>query len=109
MKVKEYLLDNNITAGATPPKQQDQNGLVEYQLQTLLSIAQNWMRASLLLSNYWWFAIRCACEIRNIPPTTHVPNKITTIFELVHGKEVDYRQLFPLFSIAYIKHTRDYE
>jgi hypothetical protein len=38
-------------------------------------------------------------------PTHHLPT-ITTPFELVHRKKVDYRLLFPMFSTAYIKYRR---
>ena len=81
-----------------PPKRQDQNGLVKRHLQTVVSIAHNWMRAALLPSKYWLFAVKRACEVKNILPTTHLPNKITTPHELLHGTKPEYRS-YSLFSL----------
>ena len=39
----------------------------------------------------------------NILPTSHFKDKITISHELVFGKKVDYRVLFPMFSVAYLK------
>ena len=94
-KVRAYLDEKNIKIQAAPPKRQDQNGLVERHWQTVVNMARNWMRGALLPSKYWWFALRRACEVKNILPTTHIPNILTTPIELVHHKKSDYRQLFP--------------
>jgi hypothetical protein len=64
------------------------------------------MTQSLLPSEFWYFGIKRACEVCNILPTTHIENKTTTPFEIMFNKPADYRQLFPMFSAAYIKHAR---
>jgi hypothetical protein len=56
----------------------------------------------MLPSKYWYFAIKRACEVSNMMPVKR-SNKITTPCELIYSKKVDYRALFPLFSIAYIR------
>jgi hypothetical protein len=43
--------------------------------------------------------------VSNILPTSHLKS-ITTPFELSHNKKVDYRLLFPMFSVAYVKYRR---
>ena len=66
-------------------------------------MARNWLTSNLLPSPYWYFAIKRACEVGNILPTLHIKNIITTPHELVFGSKADYRSLFPMFSLSYIK------
>jgi hypothetical protein len=105
-EVAKLLLDQYIPIQSSPPYRQHQNGLVERHWQEVVAMARNWITQSLLLSEFWYFGIKRAYEVCNILPTTHIPNKTTTPFELMFNKSVDYRQLFPMFSAAYIKHTR---
>ena len=43
----------------------------------------------------------------NIMPTSHLRNTIATPHELAFGCKADYRVLFPMFSVAYIKQERE--
>ena len=43
----------------------------------------------------------------NILPTKHEGGIVSTPFEYVHNKKVDYRQLFPVFKKAYVKIETD--
>jgi hypothetical protein len=69
-------------------------------------MSRNWLTSSMLPSRFWFHAVKRAAEICNILPTHHL-SKTTTPFEIMHQSKVDYRQLFPMFSIAYIKHVRE--
>ena len=67
-------------------------------------MSRNWLRSSLLPSNYWWFAIKQAAGALNAYPTTTDDNTFTTPFELAFNlKPPDYRNLLPMFSTVYIK------
>jgi deoxyuridine 5'-triphosphate nucleotidohydrolase len=105
-KVQDFLQSKGIKIQASPPYRQHQNGLVERHWKTVVSMARNWLTSQLLPSKYWYFAVKRACEVQNILPIKH-DDKITTPYELVYHKKVDYRVLFPLFTVAYIKHMRD--
>jgi hypothetical protein len=105
-QVKDFLLNQSIKIEASPPYRQHQNGLIERHWKTVVAMARNWLTSNLLPSKYWYFAVKRACEVLNVMPVKH-NQKITTPFELVYKKKVDYRVLFPLFSIAYIKHMRE--
>jgi hypothetical protein len=105
-KVAEFLLSVGVPIESSPPYRQHQNGLVESHWQTVVSMARNWLTSSLLPSKYWFFAVKRACEVCNLLPTQHL-DKVTTPFELVYQKKVDYRLLFPMFSVAYIKYRRE--
>jgi hypothetical protein len=105
-KVGAHFRQHNIPIESSPPYRQHQNGLVESHWQTVVSMARNWLTSALLPTKYWFFAIRRACEVCNILPTSHL-GTITTPFELVHAKKVDYRLLFLLFSTSYIKYRRE--
>ena len=101
-RIGKLLKKHNIDIKSAPPYRQHQNGLLERHWQSAVDMARNWMRHSLLPAKYWFFALKRACEICNILPTKH-HGSITTSHELVYKQKVDYRCLFPLFSVAYIK------
>ena len=106
-KIKQFLREKHIRLEAAPPKRQHQNGLVERKWQSIISMARNWLTAELLPTKYWFFAIKRAAEIMNILPTKHEGGIVSTPFEYVHNKKVDYRQLFPVFKKAYVKIETD--
>ena len=105
-KVADLLTDHKILVQSAPPYRQHQNGLVERHWQTVVAMARNWLTSSLLPSRFWFFAIKRACEVCNLLPTSHL-EEITTPHQIQFGKKVDLRQLFPMFSVAYIKYPRD--
>ena len=106
-KVLELLNDRGIDIETAPPSRQDQNGLVERHWQTIVQMARNWMRSSLLPSTFWWYAIKRAVEVTNILPTSHLNrNKPSTPFEIVFNKKVDYRVLFPMFCTARVRRDK---
>ena len=70
-------------------------------------MTRNWLTSSLLPSKYWWFGIKRAIEIMNIMPSSHQKNVIASPHKLAFGTKVDYRVLFPMFSLAYIKQERE--
>ena len=105
-KVKQLLRKEKILLQAAPPKHQQQNGLVKRHWAFLVKQARQWLTASLLPSSYWWFAIKCACEINNILKAPHKKENISP-YQLVTGEKPDYRQLFPMFSVAYMKYAQE--
>ena len=64
------------------------------------------MTSSQLPAKYWFFGVKRACEVLNMMPIKRF-DQITTPFEVVYKKKVDYRTLFPMFSTAYIKQERE--
>jgi hypothetical protein len=62
----------------------------------------------MLPSSYWYFAVKRAVEVSNVMPLQFKDStKVTTPYERVFCKKVDYRMLFPMFSLAYIKQHRE--
>ncbi len=100
---RKLLKNNKIQVQASPPYRQHQNGLVERHWQTIVDMARNWLKSALLPTKYWYYAVKRACEITNILPIKF-EDKITTPYERVFNKKVDYRVLFPMFSTAYIRY-----
>jgi dUTPase len=103
--VKSFLHSSHIPIESSPPYRQHQNGLVESHWKHIVNMSRNWLTSSLLPSTYWFFAVKRASEVCNIMPTSHL-GSVTTPFELVHKRKVDYRLLFPMFSSAFIKYRR---
>ena len=107
-KVGQYIQEEQkVNLESSPPYRQHQNGLVERAWQTVVAMCRNWLTSSLLLSKYWSFGIKRAIEIMNIMPCSHLKNIISSPHELVFGTKVNYRVLFPMFSLAYIKQERE--
>jgi deoxyuridine 5'-triphosphate nucleotidohydrolase len=104
-EVKQFLLSKQITIQASPPYRQHQNGLVERHWQTLVAMTRNWLTSAQLPSKYWFFCIKRACEVLNMLPID-IDGRTTTPFQEMYRTRVDYRNLFPMLAVAYIKQTR---
>jgi deoxyuridine 5'-triphosphate nucleotidohydrolase len=104
--VRKILTDHKVQVESAPPYRQSQNGLVERHWQTLVNMARNWLTSSQLPSTYWYFAVKRACEVSNIMPT-QINSTLTTPYELVYNRKVDYRCLIPIFCTSYIKQHRE--
>ena len=102
----ELLRRRGCSVAAAPAARQSQNGLVERAWRTVVRMARAWVNQHLLPTEYWYHAIRRAVEVCNFLPVT-ANGVLTTPHELTHGTKPDLRNLFPLFSIAYIHRTRD--
>jgi hypothetical protein len=105
-EVASILQSKHLRVESAPPYRQHQNGIVERHWQTLVNMARNWLTSSMLPVDYWYFAIKRACEVSNMLPIKK-KGKLTTPYELLYKKKVDYRALFPLFSIAYIRQHKE--
>ena len=80
---------------------QSQNGLCERNWKTILQMARNWISSAMLPSSFWWHALKRATEVSNYIPLK-INNTLNTPHGLVCGTKADMRNLFPLFSVAYI-------
>jgi deoxyuridine 5'-triphosphate nucleotidohydrolase len=106
-QTRKFLLESNIKVEAAPPRRQHQNGLIERHWQNIATMARNWLKSQLLPSSFWFFAVKRAVEISNILPVETKEGIIYTPHERAYGTKVDYRNLFPMFSKAYIKTTTE--
>ena len=106
--VGKYIQEEKqVDLESSPPYRQHQNGLVERAWQTAVTMCRNWLTSSLLPTKYWWWGIKRSIEIMNILPTSHLRNTVATPHELAFGTKADYRVLFPMFSVAYLKQERE--
>ena len=105
-KVTSFCHDNLSNLLACPEGQQNQNGLVERKWQTLVHMARRYLTDKQMPRQYWYWALRHSNRISNIFPL-RCDQKITTSHELVFSTKPDYRQLFRLFSTAYLSHQKD--
>ena len=102
----KLAISHNIQLSAAPNGRQNQNGLVERNWYTCVRMARSWLFANHLPSKFWFYALKRATELSNYFPVLD-SEKITTPFELVHNVKPDFRSLFPMFSIAYVRKTTD--
>ncbi len=103
--ISELLQEKQISVEAAPPYRQHQNGMVERHWQTIVNMARNWLTSACLPSSYWYFAVKRACEVTNLLPVKK-GKTYTTPFQLVYKQKADYRNLIPMFCLAYIKQPR---
>jgi len=94
-------------AAGAPAGRQNQNGLSEIRWKNILNMVRNWMTSNLLPFEFWYFGLRYAVQVTNMMPVTLVDGTLSTPFELAYGVKPDWRNLLPLFSIAYVKRFRD--
>ena len=102
-RTRKMLIKQNIKIEAAPPRRQHQNGLIERHWQNITTMARNWLKSQLLPSNFWFFAVKRAVEIGNILPVQTKEGIIYTPYKRTYNKKVDFRNLFPMFSKAYVK------
>ena len=101
-----YLNQRGCNIPGAPASRQHQNGLVERQWQTLMSMARSFLSNRKIPRSYWWWAIRHCSQIINFFPCTVNDNK-TTPLELVFGVKSDFSTLLPIFSTTYFRHKND--
>ena len=65
------------------------------------------MKLQLLPSLFWFFAVKQAVEVSNMLPVETKQGEIYTPYECTYQRKVDFRNLFPMFSKAYIKMHRE--
>ena len=70
-------------------------------------MVRNWMTSNLLPSEFWYFGLRYAVQVTNMMPVTLSDGALSIPFELAYGLKPDWRNLLPLFSVAYVKRFRD--
>ena len=92
-------------AGA-PEGRQNQNGLIESHWKKVMTLARAWLTSNLLPTKFWYFAVKQAVQVCNYTPI-YIQNTWTTAFEQMYKIKPDYRNLIPLFSLAYVKRNRD--
>ena len=102
----ELLRKRGCAVAASPANRQHQNGLVERAWRSIVRMARAWVNQHLLPTDFWYHAIRRAVEVCNFFPVT-ANGVLTTPYELIYNTKPDLRNLIPLFSIAYIRRTRD--
>ena len=107
-QVLEYFTnaDGSCIIESAPPNKQSQNGLAEANWKSILYMARAWLSSSLLPSKFWWFAMKRATEISNYLPI-RINNQYSTPLELAYGLKPNLKNLFPMFSVAYITRFRD--
>ena len=65
-------------------------------------MARGWIASSLLLSSFWWYAMKRAVEVSNYLPIK-VDNAYSTPHTLAFGQKPDLRNLLPMFAVAHIR------
>ena len=111
--MSEFLeTNNNLTSDeptsqitSAPSGRQNQNGLAEIRWKNLLNLSRNWLASNLLPSSFWYFALQYAVQVPKYLPYLH-KTTWTSPFELLHNNKLDFQNLRPLFSVAYVKRFR---
>ena len=97
---------NATMVSGAPDNRQSQNGLIENAWKIVTSMVRNWVALNHMPMQFWWFAIKYATQVYNYMPINY-KNTISTPHYLVYKQKPDYRNLFPIFSVAYVKRYKD--
>jgi len=102
--IETHLLANKCRLQSAPPEQQSMNGLCERNWRSLLRMSRSWLASGLLPANFWWVALKRATDISNYLPI-RINGTLTSPHELMYNSKPDYRNLFPMFSVAYTAYS----
>ena len=105
-KIRNFLINKGSIITATPGGRQSQNGLCESNWKTIVKMTRSWIASALLPPQFWWYAIKRACEVTNYVPIK-VNGEITTPFKLTYNTKPDLRNLVPFFSVVYLRSYRE--
>eukprot|EP00957_Ditylum_brightwellii_P087036 6625003-Ditylum_brightwellii.AAC.1 len=67
----------------------------------------NWISSNYLAKKFWYFGLRAAAHVSNYMPTSTDDGIYSSPFELAYGVKPNWRNLVPIFSVAYVKRTCD--
>ena len=104
--MQAFMNDKGYIISSVPAGKQRSNGICERSWRSLLRMSRSWLLSNLMPTKFWFHALKRAAEVSNYLPIK-IDNELTTPFELVYNRKPDLRNLFPLFSIAYIRRSRD--
>jgi hypothetical protein len=91
---------------AAPNGRQSQNGLIERNWRTMVTMARAFLTDRQMPKRFWFYALRHAAQVMNYCPGLRA-GVLTTPFELAHGCKPDLRVLFRLFSVGFFRHCLD--
>eukprot|EP00957_Ditylum_brightwellii_P077064 5856761-Ditylum_brightwellii.AAC.1 len=67
----------------------------------------NWLTSNYHPKQDWYFALCAAAQVSNYMPILTEDGIWINPFEVTYGKKPDWRNLMPMFLLAYIKQSSD--
>ena len=104
--MQQFMNHHGSVISSVPSGKQRANGICERSWRSLLRMSRSWLASSLLPTKFWFHALKRAAEVSNYLPLT-LNDSLTTPFELVYKEKPDLRNLLPLFSVSYVRRSRD--
>ena len=105
-QMQSFMNHHGSVISSVPAGKQRSNGICERSWRSLLRMSRSWLLSSLLPTKFWYHALKRAAEVSNYLPLT-VNDTLTTPFELVYKTKPDLRNLLPMFSVSYVRRSRD--
>ena len=105
-QMQAFMNHHNSVISSVPAGKQRSNGFCERSWRSLLRMSRSWLVSSLLPTKFWFHALKRAAEVSNYLPLT-IDDKLTTPFELTYKSKPDLRNILPLFSVSYVRRSRD--
>ena len=72
-----------------------------------MNLCRNWLTSNYLPKSFWYFAVRAATIVSNYMSIQLANGNWTPPFEQVYNIKPDWRNLVPMFCVAYVKRFRD--
>ena len=105
-QMQSFMNHHGSVISSVPAGKQRSNGICKRSWRSLLRMSRSWLVSSLLPTKFWYHALKRAAEVSNYLPLT-VNDTLTTPFELVYKTKPDLRNLLPMFSVSYVRRSRD--
>ena len=104
--MQSFMNNKGSIISSVPAGKQRSNGICERSWRSLLRMSRSWLLSNLMPTKFWFHALKRAAEVSNYLPLK-IDNNLTSPYELVYKCKPDLRNLFPLFSVGYIRRSRD--
>lgn len=96
-----YCGDMGIKLQFSAPYTPSQNGMIEREWRTIISMARALLASAGLSKDFWSFAVLHATTLRNLAPCSGVDFRIP--FELVHKRPADHSRLKIFGQTSYVQ------
>jgi len=104
VEFESYCADRGVERQHTAPYTPQQNGMVEWRNQTVVTMARSLLKARDMPATFWGQAVATVVYILNRAPTKAVDGM--TPYEAWHGRKPDVHHLRTFGCVAFIKETR---
>ena len=89
LTLHDNVIQTPHVSGA-PDGHRNQNGLIEIQWKKSMTLARSWLASNLLLTKFWYFAVKQAVQVCNYTPIKKTQNGQRPLNKCTNKKQTTY-------------------